>query len=236
MMRCAVFGASGGIGGAIARQLAAREDVEVVFAGSRSGSVPEGARIVPFRFDALDDGLAQTVADLGGPLDLVVVATGRLTRADDSGPEKALRQVSVAGLAEQFADNAIVPAMIARAVQPLLPRDGRCVFAVLSARVGSIGDNRLGGWHAYRASKAALNMLCRTIAIEWARKAPLSVVVALHPGTVATPLSAAFQRGVAQDKLFTPDRSAAALLGVIDGLTPADSGGFFAWDGAPIPF
>jgi NAD(P)-dependent dehydrogenase (short-subunit alcohol dehydrogenase family) len=236
MMRCAVFGASGGIGGAIARQLAARDDVAVVFAGSRRGAVPEVAKIVPFRFDAMDEGLARTVADLGGPLDLVVVATGRLTRGDGSGPEKALRQVSVAGLAEQFADNAIVPAMIARAVQPLLPRDRPCVFAVLSARVGSIGDNRLGGWHAYRASKAALNMLMRTIAIEWARSHPQAVVAALHPGTVDTALSAPFQRGVAPGKLFTPERSAHALLEVIDRLEPRDSGGFFAWDGSPIPF
>lgn len=236
MMRCAVFGASGGIGGAIARQLAARDEVGVVFAGSRRGTVPQGAKIVPFRFDALDDGLMQAVADLGGPLDLVVVATGRLTRADGSGPEKALRQVSAAALAEQFADNAIVPAMIARAVQPLLPRDRRCVFAVLSARVGSIGDNRLGGWHVYRASKAALNMLARTIAIEWARSHPQAVVAALHPGTVDTALSAPFQRGVAPEKLFTPEASAAALLGVIDRLEPKDSGGFFAWDGSPIPF
>jgi len=117
-----------------------------------------------------------------------------------------------------------------------MARDRRCVFAALSARVGSIGDNRLGGWHAYRASKAALNMLVRTIAIEWSRKLPQSVAVALHPGTVATQLSAAFQRNVATDQLFTPEVSAKALLDVIDGLGPADSGGFFAWDGAPIPF
>ena len=236
MMRCAVFGASGGIGAALVRRLAARDDVAVVFAGSRRGAVPTGAKITPFRFAAMDDSLADTVAALGTPLDLVLVATGRLTRADGSGPEKALRQVSAAGLHELFADNAIVPALIASAVQPLLPRDRRAVFAVLSARVGSIGDNRLGGWHAYRASKAALNMLCRTIAIEWARSHPQAVVAALHPGTVDTGLSAPFQRGVAPDRLFTPDVSAAALLDVIDRLQPADSGGFFAWDGAPIPY
>lgn len=236
-MRCAVFGASGGIGAALVRQLAAREDVGEVHAGSRRGAVPEGPRIHPFRFDAMDQAmLAATAAAIGGPLDLVIVATGRLTRADGGGPEKALHQLGAAALAEQFADNAIVPAMIARAVQAMLPRDRRCVFAALSARVGSIGDNRLGGWHAYRASKAALNMLLRTIAIEWARTHPLAVVAALHPGTVDTALSAPFQRGVAPEKLFTPDISAAALLHVLDRLQPADSGGFFAWDGTPIPF
>jgi NAD(P)-dependent dehydrogenase (short-subunit alcohol dehydrogenase family) len=237
MIRCAVFGASGGIGAALVRQLAARDDVGVVFAGSRRGAVPVGPTIRPFRFDALDDAaLAQVVGAIGAPLDLVIVATGALTRADGSGPEKALRQVSAAALGELFAANAIVPAMIARAVEGSLPRDRRCVFAALSARVGSIGDNRLGGWHAYRASKAALNMLCRTIAIEWARSHPQAVVAALHPGTVQTALSAPFQRGVAPDRLFTPDVSAKALLDVIDRLTPTDSGGFFAWDGSTIPF
>ncbi len=236
-MRAAVFGASGGIGAALVRHLAARDDVAEVHAGSRRGAVPAGAKVHPFRFDALDDArLAASVAAIGAPLDLVIVATGRLTRADGSGPEKALRQVSPAALAELFADNAIVPTMIARAVLPLLRKDARAVLAVLSARVGSIGDNRLGGWHSYRASKAALNMLVRTIAIETARSAPQAVVAALHPGTVATPLSAPFQRGVAPDRLFTPDVSAAAVLRVIDGLTAADSGGFFAWDGTAIAF
>lgn len=237
MTTCAVFGASGGIGSALVRALAAREDVTLIHAGSRRGAVPQGAKIRPFRFDPDDEaGLMATVAALGPPLDMVLVATGRLTRADGSGPEKALRQITRAALAEQFADNAIVPALIARAVEPLLPRDRRVVFAALSARVGSIEDNRLGGWHAYRASKAALNMLLRNVAIEWARTRPQAVVAALHPGTVDTALSAPFQRGVAPEKLFTPEHSAAALLHVLDGLTPADSGGLFAWDGAKIPF
>ena len=110
------------------------------------------------------------------------------------------------------------------------------VFAVISARVGSIGDNRLGGWHSYRASKAALNMLVRNWAIELARVRPGAIAVALHPGTVDTGLSQPFQRGVPQDKLFTPEKSATHLLEVIDGLGSTDSGGFFAWDGQPIEF
>jgi NAD(P)-dependent dehydrogenase (short-subunit alcohol dehydrogenase family) len=219
------------------RALAARADVTAVYAGSRHGPVPAGARIHHFHFDTTDDAaMARAVAAIGAPLDLVVIATGRLTRADGSGPEKALRQLGAAALAEQFADNAIAPAMIARAVMPLLPRQSRWVMATLSARVGSIGDNRLGGWHAYRASKAALNMLWRTIAVECARTHPQGVLAALHPGTVDTALSAPFQRGVPADKLFSADQSAAALLAVIDRLTPADSGGFYAWDGSAIPW
>jgi NAD(P)-dependent dehydrogenase (short-subunit alcohol dehydrogenase family) len=110
------------------------------------------------------------------------------------------------------------------------------VFAALSARVGSISDNRLGGWASYRASKAALNMLLRTAAIEHQRRRPESIVVALHPGTVDTRLSAPFQRGVPEGKLFTPTYAVDRLLHVIDGLRPTDTGGFFAWDGQPIEY
>jgi NAD(P)-dependent dehydrogenase (short-subunit alcohol dehydrogenase family) len=118
---------------------------------------------------------------------------------------------------------------------PLMPRDRRAVFAALSARVGSIGDNRLGGWHSYRASKAALNMLLRNLAVELGRSHPQAVVAGLHPGTVDTGLSKPFQKAVAEGKLLTPAFSAERLLAVLDGLTPADSGGVFAWDGARIP-
>ena len=116
-----------------------------------------------------------------------------------------------------------------------MPRDRRAVFTALSARVGSIGDNRLGGWHSYRASKAALNMILRNLAVELGRTHPQAVVAGLHPGTVDTGLSAPFQKGVKPEKLFTADHSAERLLAVVDGLTPADSGGVYAWDGARIP-
>ena len=128
-----------------------------------------------------------------------------------------------------FSVNAIGPALVAKHLLPLKPRDRPSLFAALSARVGSIGDNRLGGWYGYRASKAALNMLVRTLAIEHARTRPLGICVAIHPGTVDTPLSAPFQAGVPPEKLFTPARSAASLLAVMDRLRPADTGGFFAF-------
>lgn len=139
-------------------------------------------------------------------------------------------------MARLFAVNTIGPALIAKHTLPKLPRDRRAVFAVLSARVGSIGDNRLGGCHGYRASKAALNMLIANFAIEMRRTHPLAVIVALHPGTVATSLSEPFQAGVAADKLFSPETSATHLLNVIDQLSPDDSGGFFAWNAERLPW
>ncbi len=235
--RCAVFGASGGIGAALVAALGARADVAQVFAGARGAGGVAGPKVVPFRFDLLDEAsIAAACAGIGGPLDLVIVATGRLTYADGTGPEKSTRALSGDHLAEMFAINATGPALIAKHALPLLRRDARAVFAAISARVGSIGDNRLGGWHAYRASKAALNMLVRTCAIELARTHPQAIAVTLHPGTVDTPLSQPFQRGLAPDKLFTAEHSAGRLLAVLDGLVPAQSGRLFAWDGAELPF
>lgn len=236
-LRCAVFGASGGLGCALALALAARADVAEVHTGSRRGDAPGGAKLHPFAFDLIDEAsIAAACAGIGGPLDIVLIATGRLMRADGTGPEKSWRAISSEGMAELFAVNTIGPALIAKHTLPLLRRDGRAVFAALSARVGSITDNRLGGWHAYRASKAALNMLVKNLALELARTHPQALAVTLHPGTVDTGLSAPFQRGVAAEKLFVPAFSAEALLGVLDELTPADSGGLFAWDGTQLPF
>jgi len=131
--------------------------------------------------------------------------------------------------------NNVGHALVAKDFLPLMPRDEREVFAALSARVGSIGDNRMGGWHSYRASKAALNMILKNLAIETGRTHKQAVVAGLHPGTVATALSEPFQRGVAENKLFDADYSAEKLLEVLEGLTPADSGGVFAWDGQRVP-
>jgi NAD(P)-dependent dehydrogenase (short-subunit alcohol dehydrogenase family) len=168
-----------------------------------------------------------------GEVDLLVVATG-LLHNERVQPEKTYRSLSAEPLMEYFSVNAIGPALVARHFLPLLPRKQRAVFACLSARVGSIGDNRLGGWYGYRGSKAALNMLVRTLAIELARTAPDAICVALHPGTVDTELSAPFQHGVPPDTLFSAATAAEHLLRVMDGLTPAQSGGCFAWNGERI--
>ena len=164
---------------------------------------------------------------------LVFIATGVLHHGFE--PERGWRALQADHLLRDFRVNAVGPALVARHFLPLLPRDRRAVFAALSARVGSIGDNRLGGWHSYRASKAALNMILRNLAIELARTHPQAVVAGLHPGTVDTGLSEPFQKGVKPDKLFTAELSAERLLAVMDALTPADSGRVFAWDGQPIP-
>jgi NAD(P)-dependent dehydrogenase (short-subunit alcohol dehydrogenase family) len=151
-------------------------------------------------------------------------------------PEKSMRDLDPKALYEVFRINAVGPAMVAKHFLPRLRTGHKTVFAALSARVGSISDNRLGGWASYRASKAALNMLLKTLAIEHARRWPDSVVVALHPGTVDTALSKPFSGRVAAERLFEPSQSAGYLLGVIDDLTPAATGGFFAWDGTPIEY
>lgn len=230
--RAVVFGASGGIGAEITAELRRSGDFAVVQAGMRS----KGG---DFRFDLTDESSIAAAASAiaaEGPVDLVFVATGVLHAEGGHGPEKSWRMIDPVRMGHVFALNTVGPALIAKHFLPLLHRDRRAIFAALSARVGSIGDNRLGGWHSYRASKAALNMLIRTFAIELTHRNPDAIAVALHPGTVETGLSAPFQGNVPRERLLSPEKSAKALLSVIDDLTPADSGSFFSWDGQHIPY
>lgn len=184
--------------------------------------------------DASLDALAGQLRQLP-PLRLVINTAGLLHRGELQ-PEKRLARLSRRNLEQSFAVNAFGPVLLAKAIEPALSRELPLQFASLSARVASIGDNQLGGWYSYRAAKAAQNQLLRTLAIEWQRRFPLACVSLLHPGTTATPLSAPFQAGVAAEQLFSPQRAASHLLDVIEGLTPADSGRFWAWDGQPIPW
>ena len=216
-----IIGASGGIGAALAGGLEAR-----------------GAEVT--RLSRRDDGLdltdpasvERTLGALDGPFETVLVATGAL-EPDGHQPEKALRQISAEAMAAHFALNATGPALVLRHLPRLLPRDRPSTFAALSARVGSIGDNQLGGWHGYRAAKAALNQLVHGAAIELARSHRAAVCVVLHPGTVATRLTETHGAGHAR---VSPETAAANLLGVLDGLTPADTGGFFDWAGKAVPW
>jgi NAD(P)-dependent dehydrogenase (short-subunit alcohol dehydrogenase family) len=226
-----IIGASGGIGGALEAALIEEGVFDVVhgFARSRSG---------PYHLDLLDEkSIAAAAAHVAnGPAPtLVIVATGLLHR-QGQGPEKALRDLDADWLAQVYAVNAIGPALVAKHFLPIMPKTGRCVFAALSARVGSITDNRLGGWHGYRASKAALNMMIRNLAIEERRRNDRTIVVALHPGTVDTELSRPFQANVAKERLFDPERAALQLLDVVEALKAPDSGRLFDFQGEDVPF
>ena len=237
-MRAVIFGASGGIGAALVEHLVASNNVAQIYAGSRNGAPHPAAKVTSFAFDLEDEtsiAAAAQITRADGPLNLVFVATGVLSN-DTLKPEKSWVSQDPASYAKAFAINTTGPAIIGKHFLPHLSRTDKSVFAALSARVGSISDNRLGGWHAYRASKAALNMVVRNFALELAYKNKATIAVTLHPGTVATNLSAPFQSGVAAQKLFTPEYSAAQMLAVIDGLGQEDSGGLFAWDGTKIPF
>ncbi|MBT0958134.1 SDR family NAD(P)-dependent oxidoreductase [Alphaproteobacteria bacterium KMM 3653] len=221
MQNTLLIGASGGIGRALTAALT-----------QRGGTVTPLSRSE----NALDltdeDSIKSALEPLTGPYDAVILATGAL-EINGAAPEKSLSHLSAPALMDQFALNAIGPALVLKHARRLLPRDRRSVFAALSARVGSIGDNRLGGWYSYRAAKAALNQLIHTGAIELARTHPQALCICLHPGTVATDFTRKYQ---STHPTVPPQEAAENLLRVMDGLTPQDTGGFYDWAGKPIPW
>lgn len=237
-LRCAVVGSSGGIGAAILEKLVESEQVSRIHSLSRSGRSHRSPKVANLTFDFTDEdsliAATQALQEVG-PFDLIILATG-LLQGEGISPEKNLRALSHGGFLRSFEINTIGPAMTAKYFVPLLRRDAKAVFAALSARVGSISDNRLGGWYAYRASKAALNMILKTLAIEINRRFKNQIIVGLHPGTVDTDLSKPFQGNVPEEKLFTAEFSAEKLLSVIDGLSESDSGNLFDWAGEQIDF
>lgn len=233
----AVVGASGGLGRGMIDMLSRDSRVASIYAFSRR-EIDVAGKVQWYPMDIEDEGSIEFAIDAIGDVqfDIVLVLTGILHSGDQLQPERRREDIGAGSMARVFAINTIGPALVAKHLLPRLVRGRKSVFAALSARVGSIGDNRLGGWVSYRASKAALNQVVRTLAIEHARRWPESAVVALHPGTVDTPLSKPFTGNTPDDKLFTPERSAGYLLAVIDGLSSEDSGGFFAWDGSRIEY
>lgn len=227
-----IIGASGGIGGALEAALVEEGVLTTVhgFARSRSGA---------HHLDLQDEESIAAAAALvsGGPAPALVIVASGLLHTPGNDPEKAIGDLDPGWLAQVYAVNAIGPALVAKHFLPLMPKAGRTVFAALSARVGSISDNRLGGWYGYRASKAALNMMMiRNLAIEERRRNSSSIVVALHPGTVDTELSRPFQGNVQPGRLFTPGRAALQLLDVIEELKAPDSGKMFDFEGKEVPF
>ncbi|MDJ0928847.1 MAG: SDR family oxidoreductase [Gammaproteobacteria bacterium] len=247
--RALVQGASRGIGLAFVKELRRRNPDGTVFATCRepaaaaelTGLADSDTGIRPVQLDATDDRsvrrAAESIAAGTERLDLLINVAGLLHEGSHLRPERRLSEVDRSALQRVFDLNAFGPLLVARHFEPLLRAGEQPRFAALSARVGSIGDNRLGGWYAYRMSKAALNMGLRTLAIEWARGSRRITTIALHPGTVATDLSAPFRRnGDARRTVFSPETAAGQLLDVLDGIGPDDTGGFFAWDGARIPW
>ena len=169
------------------------------------------------------------------PLRLVLNTSGFL-HSDFSKPEKRLSHINRLNMIKNLNINAIAPILIAKSIEKYIRPELPFNFASISARVGSIGDNRLGGWYSYRASKAAQNQFLKTLSIEWRRKFPLSIVSILHPGTCDTKLSKPFQSGVPKDKLFTPLQSSEYLIDILSDQKQSDSGKFIAWDGSVIPW
>jgi len=244
-----VQGASRGIGLEFVRQLAADPSVGCLFAAHRPGRcsaalarlASEQPKVRLLELDVTDESSIASASERVGQsnitLDLLVNCSGLLHDADrELAPEKRLAEVGSESLLRSFAVNAIGPLLVAKHFEGLFNRAGKAVFASISARVGSIGDNRLGGWYAYRGSKAALNMFTRTLAIEWARSRKNLICVSLHPGTTDTDLSRPYQANVPPGKLFSPERTVGQLLAVLDSVTADSTGRFLAWDGSEIPW
>jgi NAD(P)-dependent dehydrogenase (short-subunit alcohol dehydrogenase family) len=216
-----IIGASGGIGSALVQAHQARGDRVVGLSRSGGG------------FDVTDpDSVAHHLGRLAGPFDQVIVASGAL-EIGGAAPEKTIRAVRKDAMMDQFALNAVGPALVLAQAHRLLRKDRRAGFAILSARVGSIGDNSLGGWISYRSAKAAVNQIVHTAAIELSRSHPQSICVALHPGTVATPFTQAY---LGRHPAVPAEEAAQNIIGVMDGLTPAQTGGFFDWAGSEVPW
>ena len=243
-----IQGASGGLGFAMTRQLLAQDNVERVFATCRhlkqapkleELSAEAGGRLEVLELDLRDpastDAASERIQAATDRLHLIVNCAGVL-HGEGLAPEKRLESVEFGALQHAFEVNAFGPLLLVRGLLPRVLHSERAVIANLSARVGSIQDNRAGGWYAYRASKAAQNMFTKTLALELKRRAPNCICVALHPGTVDTALSKPFQRGRTLERLFSAERAAGQLLDIVDALLPEQSGSFLAWDGSEIPW
>lgn len=238
-----IVGAGQGIGLEFVRQLLQREGIDRLYATYRNPQTEllaiNNPRLSCLPLDITDEAkiaaAVKTIQAETKTLHTVINCVGVL-HDGTMQPEKSLRQLNAEQLLRYFQVNSIGAVLVAKHVQPLLKHGDRALLATISAKIGSIGDNQLGGWYGYRASKAALNMFMRTTAIEYKRTCPRTIVVTLHPGTTDTQLSQPFQRNVPPEKLFTVDRTVKQLLAVLDQLQERDSGEFFSWDGSRLPW
>ncbi len=232
----AIFGTSGSIGNAMLQTLHKNKKFSEIHAFSENIFEKKLLNVNYHKVtynDELSIKEASQLASLKYPIDLIFIATG-LLHSENIQPEKSLRDLNFDNFHSLFRSNTILPAIIAKHFMPKMNLKKRSIFAALSARVGSISDNSLGGWYSYRSSKVALNMVIKNLAIEMGRKSKECIIVGLHPGTVDSPLSAPFQKNVPDEKLFSPQFSSEKLLHVIDNLIPKDSGKVFAWDGTEV--
>lgn len=243
-----IVGASQGIGLGFVKRLLQDDRIAKVYATYRqlesaselidlTSEHPE--RLICLSMDITDElQISECIQQLRSQINklhLVINCVG-LLHDDTLQPEKSLRQINSENLLRYFQINSIGAVLLAKHLLPLFRHQERSVFATISAKLGSIGDNQLGGWYGYRASKAALNMLIRTTAIEYSRSCPKTLVVTLHPGTTDTRLSRPFQANVPAEKLFSVERTVTQLLTVIEQLQEGDSGQFFSWDGSRLPW
>lgn len=243
-----VVGATQGIGLAFVQRLLVDNRVKHLFATYRSKQTAEKLlalasqhpdRLHLIKLDIVDEeqiesGLA-SVKLIAPNLHIAINCVGLLHNQQQQ-PEKALRQLNSKNLLTYFQINSIGSVLLAKHLLGLLKHTEPSIFATISAKIGSIGDNRIGGWYGYRASKAALNMFLKTSAIEYSRRSPKTILVMLHPGTTDTRLSKPFQRGVAPEKLFSTERTVTQLFRVLENVTIKDSGEFFSWDGSRLPW
>ncbi|MHA2937163.1 SDR family NAD(P)-dependent oxidoreductase [Vibrio sp. RC27] len=232
----AIIGSSGAIGKAFTQLVIENYPMAVVHTFSRYPSASTHQRVLAHQIDYSSEQSIATAAEIASKhrkLDLVFVATG-LLHNDTLAPEKALKDITSENLTKIFHANTVTPALIAKHFLPKLNKSDRSIFAAISARVGSISDNQLGGWYSYRASKSALNMIIKSASIEMGRSNKNAIIVGVHPGTVDSSLSKPFQKNVQQGKLFSPAYSAERLLDVLNNLSHEHSGGCFAWDGKEI--
>ena len=225
---------AGGIGRQIAEDLASKENnLEVILCGRKN---------VFKNFWELDIENENSLKDFKDKLSksklnlrLVLNATGRL-HSEKLNPEKRLQHINKENLIESFSINAFAPILLAKTIEEFINKELEFNFASISARVGSITDNKTGGWYAYRAAKSAQNQLFKSLSIEWARKYPKAIITLLHPGTVNTNLSKPFHKFVPKDKLFSPQKASSYLIDILRHQKPTDSGKFIAWDGKEIPW
>lgn len=243
-----ILGATQGIGLGFVKHLLQQPNISTIFATYRT---PKAAsellalqathpdRLICLALDITDEAqiadLIKSIKATSPMLHWVINCIGVLHEGELQ-PEKSLAQINPEGLMQYFQVNSIGAILLAKHLMPLLKHPERSIFATISAKVGSIGDNRIGGWYGYRASKAALNMFMKTAAIEYGRKSPNTIIALLHPGTTNTRLSEPFQRNVPPEKLFSTERTVAQLYAVLNQLEPANSGQFFSWDGAELPW